>query len=211
MIFDLNHVVPDPLPQDVVQSSEIWDTQFHFEANSAILVSAHSGMGKSTLLHMLYGIRRDYSGVLSINGKDSGSFSHDEWIKIRKSSISLLFQDLRLFPHLTALENIRLIPQINRDAPKIEEMTEMLGLSSLLDQSVHTLSHGQRQRVALVRALLKPFKLLLLDEPFSHLDDVNQNQACSLINRVVQANGAGIILSTLGSVPKIPFDQKYSL
>ena len=163
------------------------------------------------MLHLLYGIRKDYSGILLINGKDSGSFSHQEWIKIRKSSVSLLFQDLRLFPHLTALENIRLIPQTNCDAPAVEEMTDILGLSHLLNQSAHTLSHGQRQRVALVRALLKPFKLLLLDEPFSHLDQVNQDNACSLIRRVVQANGAGMILSTLGSVPEIPFDQKYSL
>ncbi len=211
MIIELNRVVPDPLPKEVIQSSEIWNTPFHIETNSAILVSAQSGMGKSTLLHLLYGIRKDYSGILLINGKDSGSFSHQEWIKIRKSSVSLLFQDLRLFPHLTALENIRLIPQTNCDAPAVEEMTDILGLSHLLNQSAHTLSHGQRQRVALVRALLKPFKLLLLDEPFSHLDQVNQDNACSLIRRVVQANGAGMILSTLGSVPEIPFDQKYSL
>jgi putative ABC transport system ATP-binding protein len=168
-------------------------------------------MGKSTLLHLLYGVRKDFSGILSIDGKDSSSFSREDWIKIHKTFISLLFQDLRLFSHLTALENINLIPVANPQAPAVEEMADQLGIMDLLHQSVATLSHGQRQRVALVRALRKPFQFLLLDEPFSHLDEVNQNKACSLITQLVQINGASLILSTLGSVPEIQFDQTYSL
>jgi putative ABC transport system ATP-binding protein len=211
MMIELNHVVPHPLPKQVIQSSDVWDTKLCFKPNSTCLVSAQSGMGKSTLLHLLYGVRKDFSGILSIDGKDSSSFSREDWIKIRKTSISLLFQDLRLFSHLTALENINLIPVANPQAPAVEEMADQLGIMDLLHQSVATLSHGQRQRVALVRALRKPFQFLLLDEPFSHLDEVNQNKACSLITRLVRINGASLILSTLGSVPEIPFDQTYSL
>jgi putative ABC transport system ATP-binding protein len=211
MMIELNHVVPHPLPKQVIQSSDVWDTKLCFKPNSTCLVSAQSGMGKSTLLHLLYGVRKDFSGILSIDGKDSSSLSREDWIKIRKTSISLVFQDLRLFSHLTALENINLIPVANPQAPAVEEMADQLGIMDLLHQSVATLSHGQRQRVALVRALRKPFQFLLLDEPFSHLDEVNQNKACSLITRLVQINGASLILSTLGSVPEIPFDQTYSL
>ena len=211
MMIELNHVVPNPLPKEVIQSSDVWDTKLCFKPNSASLVSAQSGMGKSTLLHLLYGVRKDFSGILSIDGKDSSSLFRKDWIKIRKTFISLLFQDLRLFSHLTALENINLIPVANPQAPAVEEMADQLGITDLLHQSVATLSHGQRQRVALVRALRKPFQFLLLDEPFSHLDEVNQNKACSLITRLVQINGASLILSTLGSVPEIPFDQTYSL
>ncbi len=211
MMIELNHVVPNPLPKEVIQSSDVWDTKLCFKPNSASLVSAQSGVGKSTLLHLLYGVRKDFSGILSIDGKDSSSLSRKDWIKIRKTFISLLFQDLRLFSHLTALENINLIPVANPQAPAVEEMADQLGITDLLHQSVATLSHGQRQRVALVRALRKPFQFLLLDEPFSHLDEVNQNKACSLITRLVQINGASLILSTLGSVPEIPFDQTYSL
>ena len=210
-MIELNHVVPNPLPKEVIQSSDVWDTKLCFKPNSASLVSAQSGVGKSTLLHLLYGVRKDFSGILSIDGKDSSSLSRKDWIKIRKTFISLLFQDLRLFSHLTALENINLIPVANPQAPAVEEMADQLGITDLLHQSVATLSHGQRQRVALVRALRKPFQFLLLDEPFSHLDEVNQNKACSLITRLVQINGASLILSTLGSVPEIPFDQTYSL
>jgi putative ABC transport system ATP-binding protein len=211
MMIELNHVVPHPLPKQVIQSSDVWNTKLCFKPNSTCLVSAQSGMGKSTLLHFLYGVRKDFSGILSIDGKDSSSLSREDWIKIRKTSISLLFQDLRLFSHLTALENINLIPVANPQAPAVEEMADQLGIMDLLHQSVATLSHGQRQRVALVRALRKPFQFLLLDEPFSHLDEVNQNKACSLITQLVQINGASLILSTLGSVPEIPFDQTYSL
>jgi putative ABC transport system ATP-binding protein len=211
MMIELNHVVPHPLPKQVIQSSDVWNTKLCFKPNSTCLVSAQSGMGKSTLLHLLYGVRKDFSGILSIDGKDSSSLSREDWIKIRKTSISLLFQDLRLFSHLTALENINLIPVANPQAPAVEEMADQLGIMDLLHQSVATLSHGQRQRVALVRALRKPFQFLLLDEPFSHLDEVNQNKACSLITRLVRINGASLILSTLGSVPEIPFDQTYSL
>jgi putative ABC transport system ATP-binding protein len=211
MMIELNHVVPNPLPKEVIQSSDVWDTKLCFKPNSASLVSAQSGMGKSTLLHLLYGVRKDFSGILSIDGKDSSSLSRKDWIKIRKTFISLLFQDLRLFSHLTALENINLIPVANPQAPAVEEMADQLGITDLLHQSVATLSHGQRQRVALVRALRKPFQFLLLDEPFSHLDEVNQKKACSLITQLVQINGASLIISTLGSVPEIPFDQTYSL
>ena len=211
MMIELNHVVPHPLPKQVIQSSDVWNTKLCFKPNSTCLVSAQSGMGKSTLLHLLYGVRKDFSGILSIDGKDSSSLSREDWIKIRKTSISLVFQDLRLFSHLTALENINLIPVANPQAPAVEEMADQLGIMDLLHQSVATLSHGQRQRVALVRALRKPFQFLLLDEPFSHLDEVNQNKACSLITQLVQINGASLILSTLGSVPEIPFDQTYYL
>jgi putative ABC transport system ATP-binding protein len=211
MMIELNHVVPHPLPKQVIQSSDVWNTKLCFKPNSTCLVSAQSGMGKSTLLHLLYGVRKDFSGILSIDGKDSSSLSREDWIKIRKTSISLVFQDLRLFSHLTALENINLIPVANPQTPAVEEMADQLGIMDLLHQSVATLSHGQRQRVALVRALRKPFQFLLLDEPFSHLDEVNQNKACSLITQLVQINGASLILSTLGSVPEIQFDQTYSL
>ena len=90
-------------------------------------------------------------------------------------------------------------------------MTAQLGVYNCLDQSVSTLSHGQRQRIAIIRALRKPFRLLLLDEPFSHLDKKNQKHAFRLIQEVTKANDAGLLLSSLGSSPAFSFDQQISL
>lgn len=211
MLIELNHIIPSPIPRKLVDLSELWNTQTLIKPNSSILISAKSGMGKSTLLHLLFGLRKDFSGSLTINGKDSAEFTFEDWEMIRRGSISLLFQDLRLFPNLSASENINLIPQVNPSVPSVQEMASRLGVIDFLSQSVSTLSHGQRQRVALIRTLRKPFRLLLLDEPFSHLDSDNQSHACSLVKEIIDNNKAGLILSTLGLVPEISFDQKYSL
>ena len=169
-------------------------------------------MGKSTLLHIIYGLRKDYSGQLLIDGKKYTQNTPTKNGKnLRKQSISMIFQDLRLFQHLSVRQNLQLIPEINASSPSIEEMTAQLGVENCLDQSVFTLSHGQRQRIAIIRALRKPFRLLLLDEPFSHLDEENQKYASRLIQEVVKANNAGLILSSLGSSPALSFDQQISL
>ena len=211
MLIELQNLIPEPIPQKIVEASKVWGTNLRFETNSNILVSAQSGMGKSTLLHIIYGLRKDYSGKLLIDENNIRKHSYQEWENLRKQSISMVFQDLRLFQHLTARQNLQLIPEVNASSPSIEEMTAQLGVENCLDQSVFTLSHGQRQRIAIIRALRKPFRLLLLDEPFSHLDEENQKYASQLIQEVIKANNAGLILSSLGSSPALSFDQQISL
>ena len=211
MLIELQNLIPEPIPQNIVEASEVWGTNLRIETNSNVLVSAQSGMGKSTLLHIIYGLRKDYSGKLLIDENNIRKHSYQEWENLRKQSISMVFQDLRLFQHLTARQNLQLIPEVNASSPSIEEMTAQLGVENCLDQSVFTLSHGQRQRIAIIRALRKPFLLLLLDEPFSHLDEENQKLASRLIEEVAEANNAGLILSSLGSSPALSFDQQISL
>ena len=211
MLIELEKLVPHPLPDRIVESSAVWRNDLKIEPQSKVLFSAQSGMGKSTLLHILYGLRKDYSGEAKLEGKSLREFSLTDWEAIRRERISLQFQDLRLFPNLTARENLNLLPRINPSAPSVEEMTERLGMTPFLDQSLATLSQGQRQRMALVRALRKPFQLLMLDEPFSHLDEGNQLNACSLIEEVVRGNQAGLLVSSLGSTPPITFDQRIEL
>jgi ABC-type lipoprotein export system ATPase subunit len=211
MLIELEKVAPFPLPSKVIRESEIWDANVSFPAKSASLLSAQSGMGKSTLLHLIYGLRKDFSGRLLIDGQDTREIPLQNWEDIRKRSISMVFQDLRLFPHLSARENILLIPAQNGVIPPMEEMADRLGMNAYLDQKVSTLSHGQRQRIAIIRALSKPFQLLLLDEPFSHLDEENQTEASILIQDITEQNDASLILSSLGAVPPLNFDHKYSL
>ena len=211
MLIELEKLVPHPLPDRIVESSAVWRNELKIEPQSKVLFSAQSGMGKSTLLHILYGLRQDYSGEAKLEGKSLREFSLAEWEAIRRERISLQFQDLRLFPNLTARDNLNLLPRINPSAPSVKEMTERLAMTPFLDQSLATLSQGQRQRMALVRALRKPFQLLMLDEPFSHLDEGNQLNACSLIEEVVRGNQAGLLVSSLGSTPPITFDQRIEL
>ena len=211
MLIELEKLVPHPLPDRIVESSAVWRNELKIEPQSKVLFSAQSGMGKSTLLHILYGLRKDYSGEAKLEGKSLREFSLTDWEAIRRERISLQFQDLRLFPNLTARDNLNLLPRIHPSAPSVEEMTERLGMTPFLDQSLATLSQGQRQRMALVRALRKPFELLMLDEPFSHLDEGNQLNACSLIEEVVRGNQAGLLVSSLGSTPPIIFDQRIEL
>ena len=211
MLIELEKLVPHPLPDRIVESSAVWRNELKIEPQSKVLFSAQSGMGKSTLLHILYGLRKDYSGEAKLEGKSLREFSLADWEAIRRERISLQFQDLRLFPNLTARDNLNLLPRIHPSAPSVEEMTERLGMTPFLDQSLATLSQGQRQRMALVRALRKPFELLMLDEPFSHLDEGNQLNACSLIEEVVRGNQAGLLVSSLGSTPPITFDQRIEL
>lgn len=211
MLISLENIAPSPIPQSHLESSEIWNSTLTFESKSSILISADSGKGKSTLLHLIYGLRKDYSGNLFIDSGNAGELGFQQWENLRRESLSMVFQDLRLFSHLSARENIELIPQFNPNSPSISEMSERLGMIDFLEQPALTLSHGQRQRIALMRALRKPFKWLLLDEPFSHLDKNNQELACDLIKEVTEYNEAGIILSSLGATPSIMFEKNFIL
>ena len=211
MLIDLQNVIPYAIPKKMVEHSQVWAKNFRIETNSKVLVSAKSGTGKSTLLHIIYGLRKDYSGQLLIDEKSVSNQSYEQWENLRQHSISIVFQDLRLFPHLTACQNLELIPEVNPASLSIKEMAGALSVEDCLNQSVDTLSHGQRQRIAIIRALRKPFRLILLDEPFSHLDEENQLHASCLIQQVTKANDAGMIVSSLDLTSVFDFDQEIHL
>ena len=211
MLIELNQVIPEPIPKEMIERSEVWETQLKIEPKSFTLISAHSGKGKSTLLHLLYGLRKDFSGEVIMDGENIQKQTSSGWTLLRSTQIALLFQELKLFPKLCARENIELIPQINHNVPSGLEMAKQLGMEGFLTKQVETLSFGQRQRIALIRTLRKPFKLLLLDEPFSHLDQENIDLASSLINEIARANQATVLLTSLGETPPLSFDRILSL
>ena len=211
MLIELNQVIPEPIPKEMIERSEVWGPQLQIEPKSFTLISAHSGKGKSTLLHLLYGLRKDFSGEVIMDGENIQKQTSSGWTSLRSTQIALLFQELKLFPKLCARENIELIPQINHNVPSGLEMAKQLGMEGFLTKPVETLSFGQRQRIALIRTLRKPFKLLLLDEPFSHLDQENIDLASSLINEIARANQATVLLTSLGETPPLSFDRILSL
>jgi len=209
--IELQSLRPFPIPDKFIPESEVWEKSLRIESGMKCLLAAQSGKGKSTLLHILYGLRNDYDGDALLDGHIVSQRNSRQWQKIRRKGISLLFQDLKLFPQLTAKENIELIPETNPEALPIEDMLEKTGMAEFSGKKIGTLSFGQRQRVALLRALRKPFELLLLDEPFSHLDEENTAHACRLIVETVERNRASLIISSLGDDPPISFDERFRL
>ena len=211
MQIELQSIRPYPIPEKLIPDSEVWASDLVIESGQKCLIAAQSGRGKSTLLHILYGLRKDFSGEAMIDGNSVCSRTACEWEAMRRKRISLLFQDLKLFPQLSTRENLELIPETNPSAPPIDEMLGKVGMEEFSEQSVETLSLGQRQRIALLRALRKPCELLLLDEPFSHLDEENTSAACKLIEQTIELNQASLIISSLGDEPPISFDGKFRL
>lgn len=211
MRISFKQVIPTPLPDSCVQSSKVWGQRLTLDKNQSIQIEAQSGRGKSTLLHILYGLRFDYKGVCKIDGSEVSGFTTEQWRELWTNQFSLLFQDLRLFLDLTARQNLELLPDIYSAGPNLEEMCKELEIDHLLDSPVNTLSLGQRQRFALVRCLLKPFKWLLLDEPFSHLDEGNAKRAAQLIENSTKLRRAGILHTSLSSTSPLTSDLRVTL
>ena len=212
-MITLSNVIPIPLKEQNIGSSEVWKTELQIPDKQKIFLSAPSGKGKTTFQLMLYGIRKDYEGIVKMNGEDISTFDLNKWSDIRQNKLSIIFQDLRLFPDLTAMENLELKNNLTNHKTKeqIFQMAESLGVADFLKKKAGILSYGQRQRMAIIRAMCQPFELLLMDEPFSHLDKANIEKACELINSETKQNGAGYIIASLGDRYSLEYDHTIQL
>jgi ABC-type lipoprotein export system ATPase subunit len=212
-MITLSNVIPIPLKEQNIGSSEVWKTELQIPDKKKIFLSAPSGKGKTTFQLMLYGIRKDYEGIVKMNGEDISTFDLNKWSDIRQNKLSIIFQDLRLFPDLTAMENLELKNNLTNHKTKeqILQMAESLGVADFLKKKAGILSYGQRQRMAIIRAMCQPFELLLMDEPFSHLDKANIEKACELINSETKQNGAGYIIASLGDRYSLEYDHTIQL
>lgn len=207
MEITLRQVLPRPLADTPLTPGSVWKTDCTLNSVDRYLVQAPSGTGKTTLISLLYGLRNDYDGQVTFNGVDIRKHSVNDWAAIRRTQLAVVFQELRLFPQLTALENIRLKNELTHTLTEAEivTMAQQLGIDHRLNQSCGTLSLGQQQRVAIIRALAQPFALLLLDEPFSHLDTANAATACALITEQCARHKAGVLLTSLGASAHFDF------
>jgi ABC-type lipoprotein export system ATPase subunit len=211
LIFD--RVIPAFLEGGNIPPSEVWNTNLTLNKGERYIVEAPSGKGKSTFLGIIFGSRRDFKGNVSFDEMNVASISKSDWSSIRSEKISMLFQELRLFEMLTVRENLELKLALTNKVTlsQVEEWLARLGLEGFLDRKCQTLSFGQQQRVAIVRALCQPFEWLLLDEPFSHLDEQNANIALELIQEVCASQNAGLIVTSLGSLQNRMFDRSIVL
>ncbi len=160
------------------------ETKFELDKEILALVGS-SGSGKTTLLNCLAGIVHPDTGQISLNGTD---FFNDQQkpLKIQKRKVGYLFQDYALFPHLTVEQNILYAVPRKTDVSHITELTKILGITSLLGKYPHQISGGEKQRVALTRSLAAQPDILLLDEPFSALDDANRDRCQNELVRIHQ-------------------------
>ncbi|WP_295232165.1 ATP-binding cassette domain-containing protein [Sediminibacterium sp.] len=201
MGFILNNVIPEILAdRPSVGISGIWGSAIEWAKGDFIKITAPSGTGKTTLVHLLYGLRTDYSGEILYEGKNIRLLNPDELANIRQLHWSIIFQDLRLFPSLTARENIELKRVLQNPIvtpEELEKMAEQLGIRSILDQPIMHCSYGEQQRVSIIRALMQPFQFLIMDEPFSHLDKANKKIAAALIALECKKRNAGLIITDL--------------
>ncbi|WP_182077050.1 ABC transporter ATP-binding protein [Deefgea sp. CFH1-16] len=152
-----------------------------------------SGCGKTTVLRAIAGFESLLGGQIVLAGRQVGSAQGQT--PVQERGIGMVFQDYALFPHLTVSANIAFgLP--NKDAKKIAELLELVGLSHVEDRYPHQLSGGQQQRVALARALAPKPRLLLLDEPFSNLDVELRERLGQEVRAILKASGTTAILVT---------------
>jgi putative ABC transport system ATP-binding protein len=206
-------VIPTPL-QEILPPEAIWNHDIKFVTGQTYQIIAPSGRGKSTLIGLLAGLRGDYSGQIHINNRNTQQFTTHDWANWRATGASFVFQDLRLFPNLTALQNIQLAQNISQPIATInaiEQWANQLQIKHKLMQPCGELSFGQQQRIAILRALAKPFQWLMLDEPFSHLDPNNTQLAWQLILEIAQQRKAGVIITSLNPYANILCDHTLSV
>ena len=188
----LQQVLPDAFAGNPEPpKSDLWLHDVTFRKGEYYLVEAASGTGKSSLCSFLYGARTDYAGRILFDAADCRTLSVAQWGELRRRSLSMLFQDLRLFGELTVAENLALKNELTHflTPDRIERLLEAAGIADKRDTPAGKLSFGQQQRVAFIRCLCQPFDFILLVEPVSHLDAANGEVLSALLLEGAQAQG----------------------
>lgn len=193
--------------------SELWNKDVTFDKGHLYLVEADSGKGKSTFCSYVVGYRHDYTGHVLFDDRDTRSLKVSEWVDVRRRHVSHLFQELRLFPELTAMENVEIKNKLTgyKSKEQIVQWFDMLGIGDKLNSKVGFMSFGQQQRVAMIRALVQPFDFILVDEPISHLDDNNARIMSDIMMSEAKRQGAGVIVTSIGKHVDLNYERVIKL
>jgi len=167
------------------------EVEFTLRSGSITGVVGASGSGKTTLLRTLAGLTRANEGFLEVEGSTWFNSAMNISLPAQKRQVGLVFQDYVLFPNFTVRQNVLYARNEREDA---DRLLRLLGLSEHADHYPHEISGGQQQRTALARALARKPLLLLLDEPFSALDEALREQAREAVRAAHTASGVTTLL-----------------
>lgn len=214
--IELKSTLPNVFANRTDVVSDVWLQDVVFEKDKLYLVEANSGTGKSSLCSFIYGYRNDYQGQILFDGENTRNYSVKKWVDIRKKHFSLLWQELRMFPELTAMENVEIKNKLTgvtgfQKKKQILDWFEQLGIAEKVDAKMGRMSFGQQQRVALIRSLCQPFDFIFVDEPISHLDDTNSEIMGRILTTEAKRQGAGIIATSIGKHIDLEYDKVFRL
>jgi molybdate transport system ATP-binding protein len=161
------------------------DIAFEVPSPGVTVLFGPSGSGKSTVINAAAGLLRPDTCRIEVDGRVFADTRSGIWLPPERRRAGLVFQDSRLFPHMSVATNLRFgMRRVGPGAVGFDEIVELLGIWSLLDRRPHTLSGGERQRVAIGRALLARPHLLLMDEPLASLDSARKAEILPYLIRL---------------------------
>ena len=177
------------------------DLELTVEPGEMVAVMGASGVGKSTLLHLLGGLDRPDSGTVVVDGRDLGSLSDDALVGFRNARVGFVFQFHHLLPEFSAIENAEMPMRIARRPPAeartaARTLLDAVGLGERLDHRPSMLSGGEQQRVAVARALVMQPALVLADEPTGDLDERTGDSLNALLRQIHRERGLTSVIAT---------------
>ncbi|WP_300604438.1 ATP-binding cassette domain-containing protein [Niabella sp.] len=213
MKLEIKNLLPVYFEEERKSTSEIWGKERSFSNGDLVNIVAPSGTGKTSLVHFLYKMRESYSGTILYDDQPLNQFNREAIAALRKDQVSIILQDMRLFEEQTILENLEVKRQLSPYHPqeRIIEMARRLGVDHRLNALAKNCSYGEQQRAVIIRAMLQPFGVLLMDEPFSHLDHANSKKAIDLILEETAARKALVLFAELEKATGFPATHLYHL
>lgn len=187
---------------------------FEIDAGEQVVLLGPSGCGKSTLLHIISGITKPDSGKVFVDGTELTRYSESTRDRIRADKIGYVFQTFNLLDGFSALENVLLGISFGakRSTPeRAKELLKKVGLGHRLGNKPHQMSVGEKQRVAVARAVANRPALLLADEPTANVDPQNQQQVVDLIRQTCREENISMLMVTHSMEVANQFDRVVQL
>ncbi|NNF33229.1 MAG: ATP-binding cassette domain-containing protein [Saprospiraceae bacterium] len=167
--------------------------------NDILLLLGQSGVGKTTLLHLIGGLMQTSSGSILVNGKDMERMSSSELDHFRGKNIGIIFQQSHFVKSISVIENLLLAQSLaGKDSDKrhCQALLDRLGIGYKANDKPSNLSQGEKQRLSIARAIVNDPKVILADEPTSALDDHNCEEVLKLLEEQAKSIGAALIIVT---------------